>query len=210
MSKIYLSFYAWSRNRSPNDTQILIHFWKKIVTNNHFFLDQVCFCGLDILIHLNNFKKIVLIHCRLHKLCRLHKQPTIFRKRRSSNFGNFLSGSKWFTLDHKKTPDWFFTRSGSNFFIHSLWTICWEICNPFSKVDQFFIWLARVSWRSEKAKLSMNGINVPSQDPLRVGSDQITTDYEKSSKGDSRESRESRSSSISTLGDSTSLPREYD
>ena len=56
----------------------------------------------------------------------------------------------------------------------------------------------------------MNGINVPSQDPLRVGSDQITTDYEKSSRGDSRESRESRSSSISTLGDSTSLPREYD
>ena len=55
----------------------------------------------------------------------------------------------------------------------------------------------------------MNGINVPSQDPLRVGSDQITTDYEKSSR-DSRDSRDSRSSSISTLGDSTSLSREYD
>ena len=65
------------------------------------------------------------------------------------------------------------------------------------------------NWRSEKAKLSMNGINVPSQDPLRVGSDQITTDYEKSSR-DSRDSRDSRSSSISTLGDSTSLSREYD
>ena len=61
----------------------------------------------------------------------------------------------------------------------------------------------------KKAKLSMNGINVPSQDPLRVGSDQITTDYEKSSR-DSRDSRDSRSSSISTLGDSTSLSREYD
>ena len=90
------------------------------------------------------------------------------------------------------------------FFIHRLWTNL----QPVFKSGSIF--LARVSWRSEKAKLSMNGINVPSQDPLRVGSDQITTDYEKSSRGDSRESRESRSSSISTLGDSTSLPREYD
>ena len=133
---------------------------------------------------------------------------------------DFSSGSKWYfcTSAMEKISYWLSARNGSEsdyqnvFFIQMLNEI-YVTNKRFRKWIKILIQLtgARpVSWWSEKAKLSMNGINVPSQDPLRVGSDQITTDYEKSSRGDSRESRESRSSSISTLGDSTSLPREYD